>query len=72
MHDIFIVSHYKILENLMLGGQGHTFWSLAIDILSPALFFGAQFFSPFMEVETLGDLWSVQDFACASIVIDQN
>jgi hypothetical protein len=32
----------------------------------------ARIFSPFMEVKTWGDLWPVQDFAHASIVIDQN
>ncbi len=28
-------------------------------------------FSPFMEVETWGNLWTVQDFAHALIIIDQ-
>jgi hypothetical protein len=32
----------------------------------------ARIFSNFMGGETCGDLWSVQDFAHASIVLDQN
>ncbi len=33
---------------------------------------GARIFCCFMGWETWGDLWSVQDFACASIFTDQN